>query len=109
MPFKTKLKTKSVLEIRPFFSSAPSKKGLAPWSPFYKFLFSDPLSHLKKYLLPAASKRPGTWDQEVSSISRQNVNENLENLHLSHTLFYHLPGFNVENRFFNCSSFVLDL
>ena len=28
-----------------------------------------------------------------SIISRQNLNENLETLHLAPTLFYHLPGF----------------
>ena len=31
-------------------------------------------------------------DQEGSSIRKQNFNENLETVHLSPTLFYHLPG-----------------
>ena len=34
--------------------------------------------------------------QEGSSISRQNLDENLETLHLAPTLFYHLPGFNLK-------------
>ena len=39
--------------------------------------------------------------QEGSSISRQNVNENLETLHLAATLFYHLPGFYLKTGFLN--------
>ena len=31
--------------------------------------------------------------QEGRSISRQNLNENLETIHLAPMLFYHLPGF----------------
>ena len=39
--------------------------------------------------------------QEGSSISRQNLNENLETLHLAPTLFYHLPGFYLKTGFLN--------
>ena len=39
--------------------------------------------------------------QEGSSISRQNLNENLETLHLAPTLFYHLLGFNFKTWFLN--------
>ena len=39
--------------------------------------------------------------QEGSSISRQNLNENLETLQLAPTLFYHLPGFYFKTEFLN--------
>ena len=37
--------------------------------------------------------------QEGSSISSQNMNENLGTLHLSPMLFYHLPGFYLKTGF----------
>jgi hypothetical protein len=39
--------------------------------------------------------------QEGSSISRQNLNENLEPLHLAPKLFYHLPGFYLKTGYLN--------
>ena len=42
-----------------------------------------------------------SFSQEGSSISRQNLNENLETLHLARTLFYHLPGFYLKIGFLN--------
>ena len=40
-------------------------------------------------------------DQAGSSISRQNLNENLETLHLAPMLFYRLPGFHLKTVFLN--------
>ena len=37
--------------------------------------------------------------QEGSNISRQNLNKNLETLHLAYTLFHHLPGFYLKTGF----------
>ena len=34
-----------------------------------------------------------TSTQKERSIRRQNLNEDLETIHLAPTLFYHLPGF----------------
>ena len=34
-----------------------------------------------------------TYVQKESSANRHNLNENLETLHLTALLFYHLPGF----------------
>ena len=42
-----------------------------------------------------------TVNQEGSSISRQNLNKNLETLHLAPMLFYHLPGFYLKTGFLN--------
>jgi hypothetical protein len=39
--------------------------------------------------------------QEGSSISKQNMNENLETLHLSPTVFYHLSAFDLKTGFLN--------
>ena len=39
--------------------------------------------------------------KDGSSISRQNLNDNLETLHLAPTLFYHLPGFYLKSGFLN--------
>ena len=41
--------------------------------------------------------------QEGSSISRQNLKENLESLHLALTLFYYLHGFCFKTEFLNPS------
>ena len=40
-------------------------------------------------------------NQEGIRISRQNFNENLENLHLAPTLFYHISGFYLTTGFLN--------
>ena len=45
--------------------------------------------------------------QKGSSISRQNLNDNLETLHLAPTLFYHLPGFYLKPGFLNLYPFSL--
>ena len=45
-------------------------------------------------------------EQKGSINSRQNLNENLETLHLAPTLFYHLPGFYLKTGFINPLSFV---
>ena len=53
----------------------------------------------KMYLLIISIKR--RIDQECSSISRQNLNENLETRNLACTLFYHLPSFYLKTGFLN--------
>ena len=47
--------------------------------------------------------------QEGSSISRQNLNENLETLHLLTAQFYHLPGFYPKIRFLRNHTLSLDI
>ena len=42
-----------------------------------------------------------TLFQEGSSISRQNLNGNLETFHLAPMLFYHLPGFYLKTGLLN--------
>ena len=47
--------------------------------------------------------------QEGSSISRQNLKENLETLHLAPSLFSHLPGFYLKTWCLNPRPFSLEM
>ena len=49
------------------------------------------------------------FSQEGSSISRQNLNENLKTLHIAPTIFYHLPGFYLKTEFLNPHSLSLHI
>ena len=64
-----------------------------------------PVHIVQLYLIPglvfANIKRDIMQMQEGSSISIQNLNDNLETLHLAYTLFYHLPGFYLRTGFLN--------
>ena len=64
--------------------------------PFMKSWFT---SNHKNIIWSGATPFGST--QEGSSISWQNLNENLETLHLAPTIFYHLSGFYLKIGFLN--------